>query len=71
MSQRTEKGGVWIRRRWICFLGRPDFRSGGSRTLIFKGFRENWGKNLGRPTNADPTTTDQTPDSRPSESQLL
>ena len=65
----------WPRIRWgvgsvvveSAFLGRPDFQSRGPQTLILKGFGAIWGKHRGRPKNADPTTTDPTPHSRPSE----
>ena len=50
-----------------AFWGRPDFQSRGLKTLTLKGFGAIWGKNLGRPKNADPTTTDPTPHSKPSD----
>ena len=52
-----------------ALLGRPDFQSGGSKTVIFKGFQEICGKIWGTP-KADPTMTDPTPHSGPSDTKL-
>ena len=60
-------GGVGSAVVEFAFLGRPDFQSRGPQILILKGFGALWGKNLGRPKNADPTTTDPTPHYRPFE----
>ena len=54
--------GRWIGGRWICVFVAPRFYP---KTLVLKGFGAIWGKNLSAP-NADPTTTDPTPHSRPS-----
>ena len=49
-----------------AFLGRPGLKKG-PKTLVLKGFGAIWGKDLGRPKNADPATTDPMPHSRPSD----
>ena len=47
-------------------LGRPDLPSRGPKMLILKG-SGTFGQKIGRPKNANPTTTDPIPHSRPSD----
>ena len=67
---REPRMGGWIRRCWICIWGAPDFNP----ESLPEAF-ENKGLgasqlNLGRPKNAEPTTTDPTLHSRPSDSRI-
>ena len=70
---RGPRMGRWIRRRWVCVFGAPRFsvqrpeNPSFEEILLLKGFGAIWGKNLGHPKNADPTMTDPTPHSRPSD----
>ena len=63
---RGPRMGRWIRGRWICILGAPRLSVQRPPNLILKGFGTIWSKIWGAP-NADPTTTDSMPHSRPSE----
>ena len=59
--------GHWICHRWICVWGAPDVCPPNcSETLQNKGIRAS-GLKIRAPQNADPTTTDPTPHSLPSE----
>ena len=66
-SQRAENGGLdplWLD---LAFLGRPDFLSKRSQSPLKKVFLDLWTENRGAPKTRNPTTTDPTPHSRPSD----
>ena len=62
--------GRWILVVESAFLRRPDFQSRGPKTLIFAGLSQRFGAKVWGAPNADPTTADPTPHSRPSDGCL-
>ena len=59
--------GCWIRGRWICVFGAPRFSAQRLQNPCFEGFWSDLEQQIWGAQNADPTTTDPMPHSRPSE----
>ena len=68
LGQRAENGGLdpsWL---YLAFLGRPRFSVQRSQDASFEWFGDLWTENREAPKTPNPTTTDPTPHSRPSDS---
>ena len=67
--KRATNGGLDPSCLDLALLGRPDFQSSGPQIPIFRRLRDLWTENRGAPKTPNPTTTDPTPHSRPSETK--